>query len=70
MIMRTIDPVVAYCMQNNMYYFTRVAIVIDSKRTSNVVLEHTCGFLCVYREILDSVRNGFRARSVLVYKTL
>ena len=51
--MRTIDPDVAYCMQNNMNCFTRVAIV---KRAFNGVLEHTCGLLCVYREILDSVR--------------
>ena len=52
MRLRTIDPVVAYCMQNNMYYFTRVAIVIANlKRASNGVLEHTCGFLCAYRQI-------------------
>ena len=28
--MWTIGPVFAYCMQNNMYYFTRVVIVITN----------------------------------------
>ena len=51
-----IDLVVAYSMQNNVYYFTRVATVIAHlKRASNGVLEHTCGLLCVYRETLVSV---------------
>ena len=44
---------------NNMYYFTKVAIVIANlKRASIGVLEHTWGLLCVYREVLDSFRIG------------
>ena len=60
MIMQTIGMVVAYSMQNNMYCFTRVAIgIANLNLASNRVLEHTCGLLCVYREILDRVTMLF-----------
>ena len=65
MIMWTIDLVVAYCMQNNI---TRVAIVImNLKCASNRALEHTCSLLCVYREILDSVRMLYSAGARIIY---
>ena len=41
-------------MQVSMYNFTEVATVMA--RASNAVLDHGCGLLCVYREIVDSVR--------------
>ena len=45
MTMRTVDPVVAYCIQNNMY---NLAIVVANlKRLSNGVLDHGCGLVYI-----------------------
>ena len=61
MIMRTYDPVVAYCMQISTMYvqFYRVG-----------AFYHDCGLLCVYREIVDSVKitdNAYNLYNFLTF---
>ena len=54
MIMRTIDPVVVYCMQISMcnYMHTGEAIVMANYDTVHLT---GCCLLYVYREIVNSV---------------
>ena len=49
-----IDSVVVYCMQISMFNFTGEVIVMTN--ASNGALVHDFSTVCVYREIVDSVR--------------
>ena len=75
MIMRTIGPVVAYCMQICMYNFTGMAIVMA--HASNGVLYRGCGPLCyigkswtVLESYFEALQDTFLFRIMIIESDL